>query len=151
MKARLWFRFHQFVDRHAAKIAVVLVVAGTSAGLAGVRWEAGQRADKDQATLAAIDAAANDRRVQICDWARRSQRADRLLIATVLETPSTGIPLLDVPSYQSLPPAVQEYVREIATAGDPPPEGASLAERLATYRDENLGPDDLPTYCVAEP
>lgn len=131
MKAALWFRVRAFATRHANKIWLCIVVSGVTLALVGIRNEG------------------TERREQICDALTNGQRVDRLLIDTVLETPTRGIPLLDVESFGSLPPAVQTYVRDLASeASAPTPDApASLAERLEAFRDENLGADDLPEYC----
>lgn len=142
MRAFLRWRVWEFAKRHAAVIAVVWVTVIAGVAVAGVRWEASERDRQDEvATLRA--------RADLCDFARRSQRSDRLLIDTVLDdSDSGGVPLLDVESFNALPQSVQTYVRDLAAGGDAEPEeGPSLAERLADFRDENLGTDDLPEFC----
>lgn len=154
MKATLWARFRMFVDSHAAKIAVAVVVGGAIAMGAGLRWEATTRADAIEAEAkhraVQIEAAAAERRDEVCEALDKGQRIDRALIATVLDGGNGGVPLLDVPAYQGLPPNVQLYVQQLA-AGTPGAEpGDTLAERLAAFRDEFLGPDDLPAYCTPD-
>lgn len=129
MRASLWFRVRTFAGRHANKIWLTIVVTGVVVALFGVRAEG------------------TERREQICEALENGQRVDRLLINTVLDTPGGGIPLLDVESFRSLPPEVRTYVRDLATASAPDPGARSLAARLESFRDENLGPDALPTYC----
>lgn len=131
MRAALWFRVRSFSSRHANKIWLTIVVTGVVVALYGVRAEG------------------TARREQICETLENGQRVDRLLINTVLDTPGGGVPLLDVSSFQSLPAEVQTYVRELAAASAPDPGARSLAARLESFRDENLGPDALPTYCQA--
>jgi hypothetical protein len=126
----LWLRARQFASDHANKIWLAIIVLGLVAALAGIRNEG------------------DVRRAEMCEFARNGQRADRLLIDTVLE-PGPGIPLLDVESFASLPAAVQTYLRDLAIASTPTPDpdGDSLAERLQAHRDEQLGPEALPSYC----
>src|SRR5687768_12497481 len=77
VRASLWFRARAFYDGHANKIGLTIVVAAAAAGLAGVRWEAAERAESDKRAFAAIDAAAEEREDQICEGLRSGQRADR--------------------------------------------------------------------------
>lgn len=140
----LWARSR--AARYSTVIVVVWMTAISAVAIGGVRWEIRERQD-------AVDAAAVERRGQICDGFARLQRSDRLLIGVVLDEPdnSGGIPLLDVASFRDLPPAVQTYVIDLAEATDPPPtaeDPPTLAERLDAFRDENLGTDDLPEFCA---
>lgn len=132
MRARLWFRVRTFASRHANKIWLTIVVTGVVVALFGVRHEGEVRQD------------------QICSALESGQRVDRALIDTVLDTEASGgVPLLDVASFAALPPEVQEYVRDLAAASAPDPGARSLAQRLATFRETQLGPDAFPSYCQA--
>lgn len=130
MKARLWFRARTFTSRHANKIWLTIVVTGVVVALFGVRHEANVRED------------------QICSALESGQRVDRALIDTVLDGEGGGgVPLLDVDSFAALPLEVQDYVRDLATESAPDPDARSLAQRLMTFRETQLGPDALPVYC----
>ena len=132
MKARLWFRVRSFGSRHANKIWLTIVVTGVVVALFGVRHEG------------------EVRQGQICAALESGQRVDRAMIDTVLDSDEGGgIPLLDVDSFTALPPEVQDYVRDLANESAPDPRVRSLAERLAVFRETQLGPGALPTYCRA--
>lgn len=150
MRARVWFRVRTFIDEHAAKITAALVVGGVAASLIGLRYESTERRERDRIAIEQIQQSALTSRSETCEGLRSGQRTDRLLIDTVLETPAAGIPLLDVPTYTSLPPLIQQYLREISEGGDPG-DGETLAERLAAYKEEHLGSDDLPAFCLDPP
>jgi hypothetical protein len=132
-----------WAERHVLVIVLAIAFAVGVGIPAASRLEAIRRAE-------AVEEAATERRAQICDAIRASQDVDRALIDSVLE-PSTGNPgasLLSPESFSALPPEVQRYLVELAsdTPADEP--GSTLADRLRTLRDEKLGDDDLPAYCL---
>lgn len=126
-----WNRAVAFNRRHATIVVLLGITAVAVAAVIGLQNEQHQR------------------QAQICDSFVRGQATDRLLIDTVLQDSGGGggVPLLDVASYNQLPPEVQKYVRDLAAASEPDDSGDPLAERLARFRDENLGADDVPAFC----
>lgn len=142
MKPSRRYRARMFVDRHAAKIALTVVVAASFAGMAGLRWEANQRQDR-------IDAAAAERRDQICDEARNLRALVSELIDTAVGDDPEGLPLTTLDSFHALPVEVQNYLRDLAAAAAARPEGPSLAERLRLFQQTRLA--ELPEFCVTHP
>ena len=134
-------------------IAIVLVCAVGAGAVAGVRWEADQRAEdvRDEAEARAVDveAAAAERRNQICEESRNL----RALVGELIDTAVSGEPgvsLLEPDSFRLLPSSVQQYLREYVALtagqeGDPP----DLGERLREFQRTRLG--DLPEFCTEEP
>lgn len=139
MRLPLLRRGLRWMDRHLA-VAVLLLALLVGVGVPAAQWWEG-RVRQDR-----IDAAAVERRGQICDALRASQQTDRALIDTVLDTEG-GPSLLEPESFAALPPEVRTYIRELASQVPEGP-GQSLAERLTTFRDERLGLDDLPAFCL---
>lgn len=137
-----WVRAKLFAADHALAIIVVAFTLAGTIAVGGVRWEARERAEADAAQVVAG-------RAEVCEALRSGQATDRLLIDTVLErSPTSGVPLLNVESFGELPPAVQQYLRDLADEARPDPDdGPTLAERLEAFRDTHLTEDDLPEFC----
>lgn len=134
-----WFRLRQFVNRHASKLALGLVVAATFAGMAGLRWEADQRQDR-------IDGAAVERRSQICAEARNLRVLVSELIDTAVAGDDDGLPLTTLDSFHALPPEVQTYLRDLAAVAGDRSDSPGLAERLREFQRTRLA--ELPAFCT---
>lgn len=136
-------RLQRWARNHAIALVVLFVAAGFTITAQVVITQ-------DEQNDAADAAEALERRAEICEAFKKSQQTDRLLIDTVLqEDGGQGIPLLDVPAYEGLPEDIKVYIRQIAEGVPPGPnDPPDLAERLAKFRDENLGRDDLPEFCL---
>lgn len=142
----------RFGDRHAIKIAFTLIVAVAVVAVAGVRWEANNRADQVQAESEqrAIDVerAATERRGQICAEARNLRALVSELIDTAVgEGGSSGLPLTELPTFAALPESVQAYLQELAAASAASPEDQpDLATRLRSFQESRLA--ELPDFCT---
>lgn len=91
----------------------------------------------------------HERRAEVCVAFQQQQDVTRALIDSVLVAPSsTGAALLAPESFAALPPESQTYLRELSELIPSETRGGSLAERLKSFRDEQLGSDDLPAYCT---
>lgn len=145
-----WDRFLSWRDRHAMTLAILLLTGVAALAIAGVRWEAGQRSDdvdqesKDRA--AAVEAAAQERRDQICAESRNL----RLLVSELIDTAvddsgDGGLDLTAPRSFALLPASVQDYLLELAAQSSNGDEGPSLAERLTEFQETRL--DELPEFC----
>lgn len=150
MKATLWARTRMFVDAHAAKIGLVLVVVVAAGAVAGVRWEARHRAEGIEAEAMeradAIQAAARERRVQICTEARHLRELVSELIDTAVEPTTGGVRFDEVPSFAAMPASVQQFLHDYAAAQAGGEAGPDLAERLRAFQETRLG--ELPAFCT---
>lgn len=148
MRARLWFRGKEFVKRHAAVLAVLWVTFVGAAGLAGLQWEADNRADavaaEAEARATDLANAAAERREQICAESRNLRALVSELIDTAV-TPGGSVRFDEVPSFSAMPASVQEFLRDYAAAQAGGESGPDLAERLRQFQADRLG--ELPEFC----
>lgn len=134
-----------WIGRHAQALTVLVVCAGLAIGVVAFQAEQDRADDRDAAQARA-------RRTEICDSFDDLQAVSRDLINVVLD-PGTGggggLPLTSIPEFQQLDGDTQAYLVALSAAviearDDNPND---LVERLATFRDDRLGPDDLPEFC----
>lgn len=130
-------RFGRWLDRHTMQVALGIVVTATVGSVAGLLWEADQRAD-------AIEKAAAERRAQICGEARNL----RLLVSEMIDVAVTGDPVdyTTLPSWPALPVEVQAFIVDLVAHSTTNPDG--LDDRLIRFQAERLG--DLPEFCTTQ-
>lgn len=134
----------RWVESHALVIILLLAL------LVGVGTPLALRAEqRDREQGLAVLGATN--RSEICDAFLQQQAVTRALIDAVLQPSSGGIDLLEPETFNALPATVQAYLRDLAAPDPPDVDTGTLAQRLGTFRDEQLGPDDLPAFCTAPP
>lgn len=142
-----------FLDAHAGKVAALLVVTGSVVGVAGVRWEARERAEAvaAEAEQRALDIAkgAEERRAEICEESRNLRALVSELIDTAVTGRGGGVRYDEVPSFAGMPLSVQTFLRDYAAAQANGESGPDLAQRLRTFQEERLG--DLPEFCRETP
>lgn len=121
-----------FIRRHAIAILVVVMTVGFST-----------------TAFVSIDQQ-SARRAEICLSFDDLQTVSRDLIDLVLDDGGGGggVPLTAVPEFRALDPKTQAYLVALQTAAANSANPNALAERLATFRDDRLGPDDLPDFCT---
>lgn len=130
----------RFIRRYATALVMLVVTVGFAV-TAAVLVD-GQNHDAD-----AIAREQEARRTEICTAFDDLQTVSRDLIGVALDGGDGPSPLTSVPSFRDLDPAVQAWVWEFLAEGAADSGNDTTADRLAEFRNERLGPDNLPEFC----